>query len=135
LHPGYGDVCMSGRQLQHMRVVAYQKRMQQLRIVGSYRRAHARPLRQRLSPCADLRRVSEYREIGELIEHVEIAEDRCEHRVHQAEALSRKKSTRAQRLLDARKLRGDRLTFALKYRGIAGRLQAPYFAENGGAKL
>src|SRR5437879_8102204 len=108
-----------------MRVMAHQKRMQQLRIVGSYRRAHARPLRQRLSPCADLRRVSEYREIDELIEHIEIAEDRCEHRIHQAEVLSRKIWTRTQRLVDARKLRGDRLPLALEDCGTACRLQAP----------
>ena len=49
------------RKLQHMRVVAHQERMQQLRIIGADRRAHARPLRQLRPPRAHLRRFREDR--------------------------------------------------------------------------
>ena len=108
-----------------MRVMAHQERVQQLRIVG--------PTAVRtLGRCASAFRhartfgvsAKTERSINS-IEHVEIAEDRREHRVHQAEILAGKERTRAERLLDARKLRGDRLPLALEDRGIARGLQAP----------
>ncbi len=57
-------------------------------IIDGDRGTHGRPLGQRTAPCTDTRLVREYAEVGDLVEHIEVAERWCEGRIDETEAIA-----------------------------------------------
>src|SRR5215813_9717011 len=108
-----------------MRIMAHQERTQQSGIVGPDGAANAWSVGKLRPPLAHLRRIAEDTRIGQLVEHVEIAEDRSEDRIDQAEIYAGEERPLAERRLDTRQLRGNRLPLALEDRGVGGGLEAP----------
>src|SRR4051794_40479431 len=99
-----------------MRVMAHEEGAQQLRIVRADRGTNARTLRQFSAPGADLRHIAENAVLSQLVEQIEIAEDRREHGVDQTERFAGKIRTGAECRLDPREFCDERLALALERR-------------------
>src|SRR5215216_3754648 len=110
--------CCLRRELQQVRVMTDKEGAQQFWIVGPNRRLNAWEFRQLCPPHLHLWRLLEDVEVDQLIKDIEIAEDRREHGVYQAEIFAREERTRAECRLNAGKLRGSRQPLALENRSI-----------------
>src|SRR4029077_17127765 len=60
-----------------------EKTAKQRRIIGAHGRAHRWPRRKRLAPALKIWLACENSEVGDVIEHIEIAEHRAEHGINQ----------------------------------------------------
>lgn len=119
-----------GRELEQISVVLAEKDAQSLAVVGQDGRLHARPLRERGSPGAnawDLRKDSR---VGQRIEYVEVAKDRCECGIDERESLSRKERARTQLGFHASELLRERLTFRFVEICVDSRFEMPEIRQD-----
>src|SRR5690242_5008 len=107
---------------------------QQRRIVRTYGRSDRRPCGQVLTPARDLRLVAQNPKVADLVEHVEIAEDRTEHGIDQREFLAVEPwsdEARFQPLEALLELRG----FGVERRLVGCRIEPRDIVEDGRAEL
>src|SRR5207248_302668 len=90
-----GDMLALRGALQEMRIVTDEERTQQLGIIRADGGLNAWPFRQFAAPLPHSRSLGEDGKIDELVEHIEIAEYRRKHRIHQAEAFTPEERARA----------------------------------------
>src|SRR5262249_10837896 len=123
-----------GLQLRQPGLAAVDEIAQQRRIIGTDGAAHRWPRRQILAPLRELRLAGQNAEIADLVEDVEIAEHRPEHRIDQRKPFAVEPRP-SDPLLAKRDFLLKLCSLRLQGRLILGGIETGDIVEHGGAEL
>src|SRR3954468_16276992 len=121
----------SPRERQKIGVVSRQEQAKQLGIIGRGGSDHARPCGEVGTPGTDLRQVLPDPQIGKSVEQVKVAEDRCEHRVDQAEPRTGEEGSIPEYRLDPGEPGGDGGQPGFEHGSVLRCLQMPNVVQDG----